>query len=138
MKRIFLWLLALLGAANCVFIPILFTASIQQPFFPVPGLYFLEIALIGLLGLISVIREQSNFPHWLGNVPWIAAGVLLTFNILAGFTIGFYLIPATLSFLAVGFILSEQKSQKIWQSLGLFLIAAISQAALMLALIRIL
>ena len=138
MKRLLLWLIAFVGAADCVFVPILFAASVQQPFFPLPGFYLLEIALLGLLGLMRAVQEPSNFPNWLMNVPWVTAGVLLTFNLLGGFTIGFYLIPGTLAFLVVGFVLAEQQSQKIWQGLGLFLVAAIAQAGLMLALTGIL
>jgi hypothetical protein len=138
MKRPFLWLLAFVGAADCVVVPILFAVSIQQAFFPLPGLYFLEIALLGLLALISTVREQPISPHWLEYVPWITAGVLLTFNLLGGLTIGFYLIPGTLSFLAAGIILSDKIGKKIWQGLGLFFVTAITQAVLMLALIGIL
>jgi len=135
MKRVFLWLLAFAGVANCVFVPLLFAASMQLPFFLLPGLYFIEIAALGLLGVVSVVRAQSTPSGWLGNIPWITAGVLLAFNILGAWTIGLFLIPGTVSFLGVGFFLAER--QKIWQGLGLFLVAAIAQAGLMLALIGI-
>jgi hypothetical protein len=137
MKLTFLWLLAFVGAADCVLIPSLFAASNQQPFFPLPGLYFFEIALLGLLVLASAVRDRSQTSFWMDFLPWIAAGILLAFNILGAWTIGFFLFPGTISFLGVGFLLAGKESRKIVEGLGLFLVASVAQSVLMLALINL-
>jgi hypothetical protein len=75
-------------------------------------------------------------PFWRA-VPWIAAGALLAFVILGGFSIGFFLIPATVSFLLAGFLLNWLQSGRISKYIGLFLITAILQATLMVMLVQI-
>jgi hypothetical protein len=61
---------ALLGAINCIVIPVLFTREQMVipdlqllDLFPLPGFYFLEIMLLGLLSLISifVITPSHSF-----------------------------------------------------------------------------
>ncbi len=135
MKNRLALLLAFVGAADCVVVPVLFGAGIQQqPFFPLPGLYFLEIALLGLVGLVSA---RQNPAGWGQSVPWGIAGVLRAFNVLGAWTIGLYLIPGTLAFLGVGWLLTEGR-QKVWRGLGVFLLAALAQGILMLVLVNFL
>ncbi len=123
--------LAVAGAANCVIVP-LFFASMQQPLFPLPGLYLLEIALVGLAGLASLLPAASPENRW-GWVPWAAAGVLLAFVILGAWTIGFFLIPAALAFLVAGVL---TRSHSPWPPVAVLLAAALGQAALVLALVN--
>lgn len=136
MKNRLALLLAYIGALDCVFVPVLFGAAIQQPFFPFPGLYFLEISLLGFVGLISAMQNPVEKPVWGQYAPWGTAGILLAFNILGAWTIGLYLIPGTLAFLGVGFLQAE-KATKIWQRINIFLVAAFVQGILMLAVIWI-
>lgn len=137
MKKNLLSFLGWVGALDCVMVPLLFTSAIQQPFFLLPGLYFMEIAGLGLLGLASVIREQTE--SWIGwlYIPWIAAGVLLAFNILGMWTIGFYLVPATIAFIWIGSSFANRTGKNLWLGLGIFVISAAAQAGLMLMLVKI-
>jgi len=45
--------LAIVAAINCVIVPMLFAQ--QQPLFPLPGLYLIEIAVLGILGLTGLL-----------------------------------------------------------------------------------
>lgn len=128
-RRIAQWLLAILGAVNCIVIPMMFAS--QTPLFPAPGLYLIEIALVGVLGLVSVVSEYHDHPRW-QMVPWLAAGILLAFVVLGGFSIGFFLIPATLAFLIVGVLENRRAERGLVHHLGLFVIAAVVQGAIMM------
>ena len=125
--------LAMAAAINCAIVPILFAQ--QRPLFPLPGLYLIEIAMVGILGLAGSLSSGTFPPFWRA-FPWLAAGVLMAFVALGGFSIGFYLIPATIAFLLAGFLLNRSE-KGLAKYIGLFLLMAILQAALMVMLVQI-
>ncbi len=134
MKRRIEIFLALLAAANCTITPLMFAASLSQPMWPLPGLYFLEIALLGIAGAWIALAEQPTGPGW-GLIPWIAAGVLSVFVVLGAFTIGLFLIPAALFFLVAGFLSRLRFHLPLSTGLGVFLLSVIFQAALMIGIL---
>ncbi len=136
MKRKLAVLFAFVGAGDCVYVAVLFGMTLQQPLFPLPGLYFLEIVLLGLVGLVSTLQNRAEKTGWGQFAPWGIAGILLTFNILGLWTIGLFLIPGTLSFLAAGMLQAEGK-QQFGRGLGTFFGGAILQLGLMLALFNV-
>jgi hypothetical protein len=128
-------LLAAGGALDCLAVVIVF--SLQQgagagnsfdSLWPFPGLYFLEIGLIGLGALAFVAGNgQTGTSRW-NSLPWIGAGILLTFVILGGFSIGPYLLPGMIFILLAG-ILGDYRQRGNWPShFMLFLLAAMVQA----------
>jgi hypothetical protein len=126
--------LAMAAAINCVVVPMFFAQ--QRPLFPLPGLYLIEIAVLGILGLTGLLLVEARSPFWRG-APWVVAGALLAFVILGGFSIGFFLIPATAAFLLAGFLMNWIESDPVVKYIGLFLIAAVLQVALMLIAIEL-
>lgn len=128
--RLMEWLAAVTGAIICVVVPLLF-AQRQGWDFPFPGLYFIEIALCGVLVMTYVALRLRLLPAW-GIVPWTAAGIILAFVILGGFSIGPFLIPALIGFLAGGVLGDLQSGTPLAQRLGIFLVAAVVQGASML------
>lgn len=124
------WISALAGAITCVAVPLLFLQSGRADF-PLPGLYFVEIALPGV-GVLVVVAFRSRLSSRWEIVPWVAAGIVLAFVVLGGFSIGPYLIPALIAFLAVGVLIGWQTGRLHVGYLGYWLTAAIMQAALML------
>lgn len=126
-KRIFEWIAAVIGAINCAVVPMLFITG-QQPLFPLPGLYFIEIMLLGLAVLVATAVRPTA---WSKPIPWIAAGILLAFVILGGFSIGFFLIPAFIAFLLVGLLADWQTGGNIGLHIGLCFVAAVVQAVIM-------
>lgn len=127
--RIGEWLASLVGAANCILVPAMFAQS-QRPLFPFPGLYFLQIGLIGL-GVLAFVAARPNVnPRWLA-LPWVAAGLVLAFVVLGGFSIGPFLIPAFLAFVATGVLVDLQTGGPMGRHLGYLLLAAVAQAGVM-------
>lgn len=127
--------LAFLGGFNCVAVPLFFAAqelSFTPPrsgFWPAPGLYFLEILFIGLATTYFVLTNQTPQPNRWSSLPWISAGILLTFVIMGIFSIGLFLIPAMLFFLAAA-ILGDRRQGGNWPNhVVYFFFAAMVQAA---------
>jgi hypothetical protein len=88
--------------------------------------------VVGLAGLGSLL--DGGRPA----VTWIAAGVLLAFVILGGFSIGFYLIPGLLLFIAGAALRQSEHVTGILRNLGLLLGAAVLQIAFMSLMIAVL
>lgn len=130
--RLLYWLeklLALVGTAVCVGVPFLFIPG-QQPLYPLPGLYFLEIVGLGLVALVSLLFDHPPASQW-AAVPYGAAGVLLAFVVLGAWTIGFFLAPACVAFSLAGVSADRRRGRPMIRHLAIFLIAAFAQAGLM-------
>ena len=123
------WLAALVGAINCVLVPAVFAQS-QRPLFPLPGLYFVQITLLGVLVLAFVAARPQLRGRW-AALPWLAAGVTLAFVILGGFSIGLFLIPAFIGFVITGVFGDLQAGGAMGRHVGYLLVAAVAQAAVM-------
>lgn len=132
-KRLAEWIAALIGAVNCILVPFGFAQAGNRDF-PLPALYFIEIALLGVLVLAFVALRPRLGRRW-NALPWAAAGIILAFVILGGFSIGFYMVPALIAFIAVGALANAQSGGFAVNHVGLFLVAAVAQAALMLLLV---
>ncbi len=129
-KRLAVWLAALVGAVVCVLAPLLF-AQQQNGLWPLPGLYFVQIALVGVLVLLFVAAGWGLKAgrRWL---PWAAAGILLAFVLLCGFSIGTFLSPAFAAFALLGILVDWPDDGAMARHAGVLLVAAVAQAALML------
>jgi hypothetical protein len=108
-------------------------AQNQGTLFPLPGLYFIEIALLGVLVLLYVAARPGLKVRW-PAVPWAAAGILLAFVIIAGFSIGPALIPAVAAFVVAGLLGDWQTGESLARHAGVFLVAAVAQGAVMVML----
>ena len=128
--RVLEWLAALAGAITCTIVPLLFARPGGWDF-PFPGLYFIEIALVGVSVLGYVALRPRLYRVW-DAIPWSAAGIILAFVILGGFSIGPSLIPTLVAFLAVGILAGMQSGTLAAQRLGILLVAALAQGATML------
>jgi hypothetical protein len=127
---------AILGAAACLLITIVISRSVSayQAMWPLPGLYFIEIASLGVLSALAVIRGDPA-----GRViVWGAVGIFAAFCILGAFSVGFSYLPVTFLFAAVSISSDARNKQHIAPHLAVCLVAALAQAALMLAAIRLL
>jgi hypothetical protein len=133
--RIIEIILGFTGALICAGVAVLFAAgqaSAGVGLWPLPGLVFLELILLGQLGLLSAAREAgSAHPTW-GFVPWGVTGALTSLVILGGFSIGPFLLPATLCFLMVSLISLPRWDKRTLPSVGLAFLAAIVQSLALL------
>ncbi len=123
------WVAALIGAVNCVLVPAIFAQS-QGDLFPFPGLYFVQLALVGVLVLAFVVARSRPKTRW-PALPWVAAGIMLAFVVLGGFSIGPFLIPAFLAFLVTGVLVDVQTGAALARHIGLLIVAVVIQGALM-------
>jgi hypothetical protein len=132
-KRVAEWIAALIGAINCIYVSAAFAQPGQRDF-PLPGLYFMEIALLGLLVLGFVAARPRLGERW-NALPWVVAGIVLAFVILGGFSIGFYLIPALVAFTITGLLIDLQTGGLMARHLGLLFVAAMAQGTMMVLLL---
>lgn len=134
------WLFAVLAAVSCLIPVILFTASqltLGSSIWPFPGIYFLEIILLGLLALISVMKNSPAGKHSWTSLPWIGAGGLFAFVILGAWTIGFFLIPGMILSILVGATEDRRKKDNLGLHVILLLAAAFVQAVIVLFVVSI-
>lgn len=101
--------------------------------FPMPGLYLLEILLLGLFGLFLVWRSGQPQPagKQAARLLWATAGILLAFVILGGLSIGPFLAPSTLLVALAGLLAGLRHRINMVAALGLAVLAALVQAGLM-------
>jgi hypothetical protein len=123
------WVFIFLGTASCVLVVLVFAAQQPNDLWPAPGLYFIEIILLALAALISKFFDTQPEKRDYNIITWIAAGALLAFVILGGFSIGPYLFPAMISFGLAGAAADVRRERPIFPRLGLVLVAAVVQAA---------
>ena len=128
-SRVAEWAAAVIGAVNCVLVPLLFAQQGSSDF-PFPFLYFAEIILVGAFVLIYVATRAGRKAQWRA-LPWVAAGIMLAFVILGGFSIGFFLIPAFLAFSITGILVDLQTGGAMARHFGLLVVAAVLQGGLM-------
>jgi hypothetical protein len=137
--------LAVLASLDSLAVPLIFSfeqlslSLTQSPaeLWPFPAIYFLEIMLVGVATTIFVAANKSPQPSPWSTLPWASAGILLTFVILGAFSIGIYLFPAMLLFLAVG-ILADRRQKGDWPThFMVFIFAAMAQAVLVYLMINL-
>jgi hypothetical protein len=128
-------ILAILAAGLCLVVTLLLWWSISkyQSMWPLPGLYFVEVVLLGGLGAFSFFQAGSRGKF----LAWGAAGALLGFSILGAFSVGFIYLPVALVFLVICVTSAVRNKQHLMAGLGVCLAAGLAQVALMLAVIRI-
>jgi hypothetical protein len=125
--------LALAAAAICLIVTVIVWAAVgqQQDMWPLPALYFLEMAAASLVGLWGIYRHDA--PGSL--LAWATSGALLGFTILGALSVGFFYLPVAG---LLGLAALWQDWGRLPLHLGVALLAAVAQAAVMLQLIRVL
>ena len=108
--------------------------SPQQSMWPLPALYLIEVPAVAGLAALAVMGGWERR----AEVTWAAAGVLLGFAFLAGFSIGFYYLPCVLLLALAGVRLDRADWRRLALHLGLAILWAAAQGAVMLGAIRVL
>jgi hypothetical protein len=105
----------------------------QQPMWPLPAFYLIETVAISLVALSGIFRGDA-----LGNlVAWAVVGALLGFAIMGGFSIGLFYLPVAALLGLAALWLDRQAWGRLPLHLGIAALAAVVQAALMLAVVRV-
>jgi hypothetical protein len=128
--------LAAAAAATCLILTAVIWLSVsqQQEMWPLPALYLLEMAAASLLGLLGVFRADGP-----GNLlAWAVVGALVGFAIMGALSVGFFYLPVAALLGLAALWQSRQTWRRLPLHLGIALVAAVTQAAVMLSLIRVL
>ncbi len=132
--------LAVVGAAACLLISARIgqVVGATQPMWPLPGLYLVEMSIVGVLGLFGTLGNGSGRSSLRIGLTWAAVGILLAFVLMGAWSIGPFFSPVVLIFAIAAILSSRRQGQNMLLHAGISFLAAIAQAALMLAAIRIL
>ncbi len=129
--RIFERYLAGVAALGCVVFTVLIWADFSgvQPMWPLPALYLIEVAVLSVVAALAFILYGSQ-----GRcLSWAANGMLTAFSILGLFSVGALYFPTVLLLAIVCITADLRNRSNILLHLGLFLLAGLVQAALMLS-----
>ncbi len=124
------WIFALIGVIICIAVASVFGASQPGDLWPTPGFYFVEIIIFPVLAFVSYFVNLGPINNDRSIVAWVTGGMLLAFVILGGFSIGPFLFPAMLALWLSAGIHDIRTKRLVPRHLGLALVAAIFQAAL--------
>jgi len=138
------WVLSILGTVNCVWLAntiwryqLSMPDIISNQIWPLPALFLIEIVLLSTAAMFVVIMNHGTKPIRGASLPWISAGALAVFIILAGFSFGTGLIPATGAFLGAGIFSDIRQEQGILKHIGFFMLAVFFQSLLMFAILLV-
>jgi hypothetical protein len=128
--------LACVGFATCgvITLAIWSSMSAQQPMWPLPGLYFIELVLLSMVSAGMFLRSDRHR----SAVAWTVAGAFSGFVVIAAWSVGLFYLPVTILF-GVSAIVSDRRGRRtLARQLALCVIAGLAQAVLMLAAVRVL
>jgi hypothetical protein len=128
--------LAAAAAAICLILSTVIWLAVRQhqEMWPLQALYLLEMPAASLVGLFGIF--QGAGPG--GLLAWAVAGALVGFCILGALSVGIFYLPVAALLGVAALWLDRQTWQRLPLHLRIALMAAVAQAALMLALIRVL
>ena len=135
-KSAVLWIDRILAAAAvliCLAVDVFVWLDIsqQQPVWPLPGLYLLEIfgfSAAGAYGIYRTSLADGRF-SWLA---WAASGVVLGLALVSAWSIGLLYLPVWAALLAAGVISARRRRTPVVGLFALHLFAALLQAGLIL------
>jgi hypothetical protein len=132
--------LVVIGAALCLIasVWIWLIVSRQQPMWPLPDLYLLEMIAASALAMFDILSNESKQLHLRGILVWATVGVLLAFVVMGILSIGFLYAPVAGLFAIAAILSDRRRGHNLLVHLGIGLAAALIQAALMLVVVRLL
>jgi hypothetical protein len=132
--------LALVGTAVCLIVCVRIwqVLSVSQPMWPLPGLYLLEMIVMSFIGLFGIVRGDAEHSTGAAALTWAAIGVFLAFTVMAAWSIGFLFLPVAVIFMITAILADQRRHRNLVVHLGVGVIAAIAQVALILIVIRLL
>jgi len=128
--------LAAIGVVVCLIVSVRVwqVVSDQQPMWPLPGPYVIEMIAVSCIGLLGIVRDDQ----FGAMMAWISAGVLFAFVVMGAWSIGFLYLPVALLLVVAAVTADRRHRYRLSLHLVLVVIAAIAQVAVMLVAIRLL
>jgi hypothetical protein len=129
--------LAIAGMVICLVLTAILWVSISanQSIWPLPGLYFIEMAALSVVVALLVFFDASPLGPF---ITWGALGIFIAFTILGAWSVGFFYLPVVIIFGVIAILFDVRYKQPIAAHIGVCLLAGLLQVALMLAAIRLL
>lgn len=143
MRRVIEWFLGVVGAAITTCIAAIFAqqqSSVQAPgesLWPLPGVVLLEIALLGLIGLVAVALDNVEHARYLGVLTWAVVGALISLMFLGIFSVGPFLFPAVLAFSVAAVLADRRRGRRSASNLGLAAVIMVANGVLLIVLIAL-
>ena len=130
-------ILAIAGLIACLVVTAILWLGIsaQQPMWPLPGLYFIEMAVLSMVCALLAFGNGNSRGQF---ILWGAVGIFIAFSILGAMSVGFFYLPVAIIFGAIAILSDIRKRQPIAVHFGVCLIAGMVQVVLMLAAVRLL
>lgn len=124
------YLLAAAAMTICVAIGYMTLKYLQYESITV--IYMTEIAAVGVGGLYSIVKDRPPLSSTWGLASWAMAGILLAFAVLAGFSIGLFLLPAAASMVIAAALADRRRNRRSLTGILSMLFIAFIQAAVVL------
>jgi hypothetical protein len=105
------------------------SVSASQDTWPFPALYFMELMALGVMVAAAYLRSSESR----ARIAWAAAGAVTAFSILAAWTVGLLFLPVAVTIVAAALITDVRNQGRLGAHVGIFVAAALIQAALTLA-----
>jgi hypothetical protein len=99
-------------------------------------IYMTEIAAVGIGGLYSIVKDRPPLSSTWGLASSAMAGILLAFAVLAGFSIGLFLLPAAVSMLIAAALADRRRNRCSLAGVLSMLFTVFIQAAVVLGMMR--
>ena len=109
----------------------------QQPMWPLPDFYLLEMLAASVVGTWGIWSNESRQSPRRGIAIWIVIGVLFAVVIMGAWSVGFLFAPVALLFVIAATLSERRQAHSLLIHLGVGLAAALAQAALMLSIIHL-
>jgi hypothetical protein len=83
-------ILAIAGTLFCLVVTALLWVSIgaQQSMWPLPGLYFIEMASLSVVCALLAFGDDNSLGQF---ITWVSVGIFIGFSILGAWSVGFFL-----------------------------------------------
>jgi hypothetical protein len=125
--------MAVLGGAACVAVAAVTWASVgaSQGTWPFPALYFVQLMVIGAVVAAAYLRPSQSR----ARIAWAAGGAVTAFSILGAWTVGLLFLPAGAAIATAALITDARHQGRLGAHVGIFVAAALIQAALMMTMV---
>ena len=129
-------LLSLITAGYCLVITFILWMSVSsyQSTWPLPALYFVEMAALSILGPFTFSKRYRAGII----INWVVVGIIGVFSLVGAMTVGFFYLPIALIFAFISITFDLRNKEPIATHLSICIIAALIQVVMMTAAIRLL
>jgi hypothetical protein len=141
MRRIFEWILVGIGVILCIGAALSIwsvEASSNPPgvsLWPMPALILIEVAFLGVVGLLGIVLEPKGSTSNWAILTWIACGGLLGLSILGDIAVSViaYLGVPALFFGGAAVLTDMRRQRKLLPDFGILILSGIISFALLFA-----